>query len=337
MNMYTKLTGRIRSLAATVAVILPMMLVSAIVSAGPASAAALTNPVWAVSNNATSATGVTYTWQFTTATTLTISSVTMSSPATTLNGSPAVVNVFGLGASTVGFASNVTTLTVTTPVSVPAGTAIYIEVSGYTNTATVGSATSTITTNPGAVDTAVTPAITLGNNLTTVSVVVDKSLTFTNDTASWQFLMDAGVPNLAIQNKNVTLTIKTNAKSGYTLSVHDLGLTQAGAPNIAKATAGMNSATASPTLIPPDSVGYHEVITASGGGSGIALSAGTTGLSTQSGYVGYTTAGETPFTATAGTGAAADTIVLGNRVSITYVTMAGTYIDTITYTATPSY
>ena len=54
-------------------------------------------------------------------------------------------------------------------------------------------------------------------------------------------------------------------------------------------------------------------------------------------YVGYTTAGETPFIATAGTGNAADTIALGNRVSITYVTVAGTYTDTITYTATPSY
>jgi hypothetical protein len=199
----------------------------------------------------------------------------------------------------------------------------------------VGAATSTITTNPGAIDTATTPAITFGNNLTTVSVVVDKSLTLTNDTGSWQFLMDAGVPALAVQNKLVTLTVKTNARTGYTLGVKDLGLTQASAPNIPKATAGMNTAIAA---FPPDAFGYTGTITPSAGNpSGIALAGSTTGLSTLSQYVGYTTAGETPFIATAGTGNAADTIALGNRVSITYVTVAGTYTNTITYTATPSY
>lgn len=114
-------------------------------SAAFASAAPLINAQWSVSNNASNATGVHYTYQLTTATTGTIASITMTVPPGTA-GTPTIVSHSVIGAGTVGLAANTLTYTVSSPVSVSSGTPILIEFGGIDNTATLGSSTSTVTT-----------------------------------------------------------------------------------------------------------------------------------------------------------------------------------------------
>ena len=116
-------------------------------STGPISfsATALTFPVWSVSNSVTSARSAAYTYRFTTATTATLSSVTMSVPPGT-TGTPTAV-VTGLAAGTITLAGGLLTYTVTAPVSVAAARTLSIVVSGLTNTSVVGSYTSEIVTN----------------------------------------------------------------------------------------------------------------------------------------------------------------------------------------------
>jgi len=108
------LLGRIVALAALAAGAL-------VVSGSPASAATLTDVTWAVDNNMSAATGVHYTWTFTTVTAGTIADVTLTVPTGTA-GTPTVASVFGLGAGTVSMAGTTVTYTVTTPAAVAAGT-----------------------------------------------------------------------------------------------------------------------------------------------------------------------------------------------------------------------
>lgn len=79
-----------------------------------ASAAALTNTTWSVSNNQIGSTAVTYTFELTTATAGTIGSVTATVPTGTA-GTVDVGTVYGLGAGTVALSETTLTYTVTTP------------------------------------------------------------------------------------------------------------------------------------------------------------------------------------------------------------------------------
>jgi hypothetical protein len=110
-------------------------------------AGALASPAWYVSTAALSATGVSYTYTFTTATTSTLSSVTMTVPAGTA-GTAAVGAVTPSSVAAGGSVSLAgTTLTYTfTSVSISSGTAVSIKVTGLTNTSTTGSYSSVITT-----------------------------------------------------------------------------------------------------------------------------------------------------------------------------------------------
>jgi alpha-tubulin suppressor-like RCC1 family protein len=122
----------------------------------------LTNPVWSASSTTTGATGASYTYTFSTASTSTLSSVTMTVPAGTA-GTAAVGTVTPASVAaggTVALAG--TTLTYTfTAVSISSGTAVSIQVTGLTNTSAPGSYTSVITTRTGTttVDTATTAAV----------------------------------------------------------------------------------------------------------------------------------------------------------------------------------
>jgi len=327
-----RLSIRRRLLA--LAALVPAALSLGVLGAAPAFAATPTNMAWSLSNSATSATSVYYTWQFTTATTGTIATVTLTVPTGTA-GTPAVSANYGIGAGSVALAGTTITYTVTSPASVASGTSVYIELSGLTNSGTAGSYTSVITTltsAPATIDTGSTPSVSLGGNTTSATVVVDKSLAFTNDTASWQFLMDAGVAALADQTKVVNLSVKTNAHNGYTLNVKDSSLTAGGGKTIGAVSTGMATGVASGSFT-NDRFGYSSTVSSSGG-SGLALAGAGAGGGN---YVGYTTAGENAFTATGATGNSADTIAVTNRVKITYATGAAVYTDTITYTVTPSY
>ncbi|MGH9013412.1 MAG: hypothetical protein ACRDZ1_05690 [Acidimicrobiia bacterium] len=296
----------------------------------PASAAALTNVQWSVSNNQQGATGVKYTFDFTTATTGTVATVDMSVPAGT-GGTPSVTANYGIGAGTVALASNTLTYTVTSPASVSAGTPILIEISGLTNTSTLGSYQSNVTTKtsvPATIDgPTASNSVSIAGTNTAVEVVIAKSLTFTNDTASFRFLMDPGNAALSTASKAVALSVLTNATGGYTLTAKDnaAGLLS-GTDTIARFTSnGQTGANLFDTEV--NVFGYELAVT----GATLPASMGS------SKYAGYTSAGETIASRTGPTGATADTVTVTNKVKIDYGQDAGTYTDTVVYTATPTY
>src|SRR6266566_6256458 len=98
-----------------------------------ARAAALTNVNWTVTNNQASATAVTYSYSFKTATAGTIKTITFAVSGAGLAGTPAIAKNYGIGAGTVARSGQTITYTVTSAVSVQAGIPIYLEFSGMTN------------------------------------------------------------------------------------------------------------------------------------------------------------------------------------------------------------
>ena len=93
---------------------------------------------WSVSNNQVSATAVTYSYSFKTATAGTIKTITFVVSGAGLAGTPTIAKNYGIGAGTVARSGQTITYTVTTAVAVAAGIPIYIEFSGLTNSATAG-------------------------------------------------------------------------------------------------------------------------------------------------------------------------------------------------------
>ena len=307
-----------------------------LIGVNSANAAALTNTSWSVSNNQTGAKAVTYTFEFTTATSGIIKTVTATVPANTAVGTVGAGTVYGLGAGTATFAGTTLTYTVTTAVTVAAGVPIYIEFDGLTNTSTAtDSATSTVTTmdgatTPAAIDTATSSSVSFGAASTAVTVEIPKSLTFTNDTPSFNLQLDPSLTALSTVSKDVTLTVKTNAGTGYTLAAKDTGLVS-GSNTIAVASTGVATGVAS---IPANTFGVSAIKTIAGGSLAAIQGAG---LAVSGNFVGYTTGGETFLSATKPTGNTADSLVLTNQVKIDYNAPAGTYTDSITYTAAPVY
>ena len=107
----------------------------------------LTQLGWQVSDTTPAATGVHYTYTFTTASSSELDSVTMTVPAGT-GGSPAVGTVTPAGVAdggSVSLADGTLTYSFTSG-TVDAGTAVSIEITGLANTSTAGSYTSVITT-----------------------------------------------------------------------------------------------------------------------------------------------------------------------------------------------
>jgi hypothetical protein len=297
----------------------------------PAGAATLTNMSWSVSNNQVSATGVSYSFSFRTATAGTIKSITFAVSGAGLAGTPTITRAYGIGAGSVAIAGQTITYTVTSAVSVAAGIPVYIELGGLTNSGTAGSYTTTITTRtsaPATIDTGTTPAVTLAANNTAVTVNLAKSLTFAVNTTAFELDMDPSLGALADQSATVGLTVQTNASSGYTLSVADsaAGLQSSGTGNpvIAKVSTGKAASVAW-----PGTPAWGYTVT----GTGATIDAAFSG----SKYAGYTAGGETVATRTGTTGGSADTISIANRVAIDYTSPSGVYSDTVTYTVTPNY
>jgi hypothetical protein len=297
-----------------------------------AQAAALTNVSWTVTNNQVSATNVTYSYSFRTATAGTIKSITFVVSGAGLGGTPAIAKNYGIGAGTVAIAGQTITYTVTAAVAVSAGIPIYLEFSGLNNSSTAGGYTTSITTRtavPTAIDgPTASNTVTLAANNTAVTVTVAKSLTFTSDTQSFTLAMDPSLPALADQSQNVVLTVLTNANSGYTLTVGDnaTGLQSSGTGNPVIADASTGKAT---SVTWPGGNRWGYTVT----GTGATIDAAFSG----SKYAGYVAAGEQIASRANATGATADTITIANRVSIDYGAQAGDYSDTVTYTVTPNY
>ena len=298
----------------------------------PANAAALTTVNWSVSNNQISATNVTYSYSFKTATTGTIKTITFAVSGAGLGGAPAIARSYGIPAGTVARAGQTITYTVTTAASVAANIPIYIEFSGLTNSGTAGAYTTNITTQtaaPATIDGPTTSnSVTLAANNTAVTVAIAKSLTFTVDTTAFELDMDPSLPALADQSQAVGLTVQTNANSGYTLIVNDNagGLISAatGTPVIADVSTGK---AASVTWPGAPTWGY--TVAATGATADAAFSG--------SKYAGYVSGGEQVASRGSATGGTPDTITITNRVAINYTVSATTFADTITYTVTPNY
>lgn len=298
-----------------------------VVSGGPASAAPLTDVSWSVDNNATGAAGVTYTWSFTTVTAGTVASVTFSVPTGTA-GTPTVSNVFGLGAGTVALAADTVTYTVTTPIAVAAGVPVFVQFGGFTNTTTASPPplTSTVTTQAAGattIDTGTSGDVNFGDSNTAVTILLGRSLIFTNDTPAFTLQPIPGTPAGPVASKTVTLTVQTNAGGGYTLAA-----TMAPDPTFVQQESTAGSATlttnrfaAQATLTPSDT-------------SGATLST----PYTASKYVGYDpTTPQTIVTATAGTDGGFDSLALNNQIAVDFSQPSGAFHGNIVYTVTPTY
>ena len=126
--------------------------------------ATLTGPTWTASTTRTGATGVSYTYTFTTLTVSRLNRVTMTLPTGT-GGSPAVGTVTPASFASGGSVSRSgTTLTYRFNAinNNPAGTAVSIRINGLTNTSTAGTYTSTIRVqnNSNVIDTGTTAGLT---------------------------------------------------------------------------------------------------------------------------------------------------------------------------------
>jgi hypothetical protein len=132
----------------------------------------LTQLGWTVSDSAPAATGVHYTYTFTTASSSALDSATMTVPAGT-GGSPAVGTVTPAAVAAGGAVSlSGGTLTYSfTPGTVPSGTAVSIEITGLANTPTAGSYTSVVTTQDAGrgVDSGTTPGVSFPGTLALAS------------------------------------------------------------------------------------------------------------------------------------------------------------------------
>ena len=309
-----------------------------VVSSPSALAAGLTNLSWSVSNNQAAATATNYSYSFKTATTGTIKTITFTVSGAGLGGAPAIVVAYGIGAGSVARAGQVITYTVTAAVSVSAGIPIFVQLSGMTNPA-AGSYTTAIATNtavPAVIDSGTTPAVVFAASNTAKTIVVAQSLTFTLDTTAFQLNMDPSLPALADQSYTINLTVLTNANSGYTMTVSDnatgLQSSSTGNPTIPQVSTSMSTAIAWPAA-PAIATGY----TATGTGVGDAGFAVNAAFAAGTKYASYRSAGDIVALSTTASGATANTIAITDQTSIDYATQAGTFTDTITYTATPNY
>lgn len=295
----------------------------------------LSSVAMAVSNNATSATGVTYTWNFTTATAATLTSLTMTVPAGTTGTSlTAGATAYGLLNCTITsptLSSGTVTVTLSGCASIPASTPVSISVSGFTNTATktVAFASAVATSTGTVVDagTAVT-GVDFDSNLTQVTVVVPESLTFLNGNETITLLPIPGSPTPATASP-VTLTVKTNAASGYTLRGCVLSPIGIGA------TANTIPQLSTPGALTGSAFGAQASVT----GVGASL-AGSWASANGASYLGYDSlcTGGTRSVISQNSGPTnGDVLTLTNAATISATQAAGTYTGVITYQVVPSF
>jgi hypothetical protein len=172
-------------------------------------AGSLDDVSWTVSSSQTGATNVTYAFAFTTASTATITKVTMTVPGGT-GGTPSIGTVYGLGAGEAASVGDELSYTLTTAVTVPAGTRVAVSFAGLTNTRTASSYVATVTTYDGvdAVAMQASPAVAFGCASTRVTVTVAETLTVTG-----------GQTSGATQDPAAGPTVQSNADSRHTVAI----------------------------------------------------------------------------------------------------------------------
>jgi hypothetical protein len=296
----------------------------------PASAATLTNVSWSVSRPIPGDTNVRYSWLFTTATTATLSKVTFTVPTGTAGASLTVADVAGIPAGGTATLAGSTVTYTFTAASVSSGTKSMLALDGFTNTSTSGSYTSavnTFNTTPASVDGPTNSgAVALNNNTTPVTIIIARSTAFSDNLTGVNFLMDPGLAANADVTQPETLTVKSNAASGYALNVSATALTDTQSNVIPSATSGV-AVGVTTAAFPVDKWGYQMTRTGVGTLQGALATAGD--------YVGYTTAGENAIVSSGPTNV--DTITITHRVKIDYARDAGTYSSVITYDVVETY
>src|ERR1700737_1664329 len=113
--------ARRRPALSFLAALVLMWVVSSVLPQRVLAAGAATNVTWAVSNNQAAAADVNYGFSSTTSTGGIIKTVTATLSGRGLGGAAAIVLNYGVGAGTVAIAGQAITYTVTTPVTIPAG------------------------------------------------------------------------------------------------------------------------------------------------------------------------------------------------------------------------
>jgi hypothetical protein len=300
-----------------------------LVAAAPSSAATLTTVGWNISKPHPGDTAVRYTWSFTTATAATLSKVTFTVPTGTAGASLTVVDAYGVPAGgTAALSGTTVTYTLASATSVAAAVKVLLAIDGFTNTATPGSYTSSVSTfntTPAVVDgPTASAAVSLVSNATTAAVEIARSTIFTDNLTSMNFPMDPVVATDVTRPE--TLTVKSNSATGYALSISATTLGDGLGNTVPAVTAGVATGIASASFT-ANRWGY----TATETGSSTLQGA----LTTVGNYVGYTTAGDDMIVSTGPTNG--DTISLTHRVKINYGQEAGTYNSTISYLVVPSY
>jgi hypothetical protein len=228
----------LRRLAVTVALAAASLAAMLIGLEQPAFAGSLASPGWSVSNSAPGATGVSYTYTFTTATASSLDSVTMTLPAGTA-GTPAVAAVSPALIAAGGTVSLTgSTLTYAfTPVTITSGTPVSIQLTGLTNTTTSGSYAAVVTTSAGGapVDSGTTPAVIIAGTLASpgwsvsgaASAATGVSYTYTFTTATGSSLDSitmtvppgtAGTPAVGVVTPAPVATVGAVSLSGDTLT-----------------------------------------------------------------------------------------------------------------------
>lgn len=279
----------------------------------------ITAATWTVSNSAAGATGVTYTYAFTTATlSAALTSVTMTVPSGT-GGTPAVGTVTGVGNGGTATLSG-TTLTYTfVSVLVPAGTKVTIPISGLTNTATGGTYTSTITTYATllAIDAGTASATIVG----VLTAVVPGSLTWAGTlTGSALPLVDT-----TAGDQQLTITDSRGSGAGWNLTVSATAFTSSshtlpsGASLVVTGSTASIAAATAPTvtcvgtcMTPSNSTSYP--VSVSLGGSAVKIFDTATGSGTGTMTIGGSTA----------------TNPLGWWLQVPATSYTGTYTSTVT-------
>jgi len=339
---------RVRNTLAATGVFSLMTIGAVALSTAPAYAATVTDVAMSTSNNATGATSVTYTWNFTPATSGTLTTLTMSVPTgTTVATALGLGTAYGVtgcsGTPTATLASTTVSLGTLTDCTVTSGTPVSIAISGFTNPpaddAVAGFQTAvTVNSDTGTAST----GIDFNSNETEVTVVVPESLTFANDTTAITLLPIPGSATPA-KASPVTLTVSTNATNGYSLTACVLA-----ADTITQTSGGSETIPQLSTLgaLSGTAFGAQVAVTAGANGTGGASTAEKIALQDDwadangTDYLGYAAlcdSGTNHTVATTGGTTDGDSIVFTNAATVSAIQSAGTYEGTISYQAVPSF
>jgi len=267
---------------------------------------ALPNLTWSVSNDQAGTAAVNYGFSFVTATTATIKTITVTVSGSGLGGAPEVVLSYGVGTGTVAISGAVITYNLTAAASIPAGTRILLQLSGLTNPAG-GDHTAAIVTRAAdgaSIDSGTTPAMTFVARNTAKSIMVAQSLSFTIAATPSTLTTDPSVPGAVYRVQTTTMTVLTNANSGYTLTV-----------------SGNDATGVAVTGNGPDDAGFSV---------SAAFAAGTRFASERRG-------GMVVAQSTTATGATANLIAITERTTIDPATPAGPPLGALNYILTANY